>query len=106
MPAEMSQPATFCVGCGGTPHEPAPPGAYVDFRGRRYREPFRCLCCGKEICYKQFCWGRTCGYCDSGQCEKGIVVGPDFPADPRDAQLISETGHNRKDIIEAAEVVP
>ena len=43
---------------------------FVDFNGRRFRAPFRCLCCGKEIRLSQFCYGRLCGSCDAGACHR------------------------------------
>ena len=70
----MEVTTPFCTTCGGH-HEPDPP-SYMDFKGRRFRSPFHCLCCGKETCARQFAWGRTCGYCDSGQCVLGLVVKP------------------------------
>lgn len=41
----------------------------VDFEGYRFREPFRCMCCGKPVDMKQFAFGRTCGPCDLGACD-------------------------------------
>jgi hypothetical protein len=42
---------------------------YVDFKGWRFRAPFRCLCCGQVVSIEQFCYGRYCGICDSGKCQ-------------------------------------
>lgn len=86
----MSETAvTVCPGCFGE-HEPDPADAYVDFRGRRFRPPFPCLCCGKPTCARQFAWGRTCGFCDAGGCHSsGIHFGRQ---------------HGRRDILEAAEL--
>jgi hypothetical protein len=47
------------------------PDTFVDFNGRRYRAPFRCLCCGKQVSLAQFCFGRLCGSCDCGACQPG-----------------------------------
>lgn len=47
------------------------PTVFVDFGGRRYRPPFRCLCCGKQVSLAQFCYGRLCGPCDCGACQYG-----------------------------------
>lgn len=61
----------FCVHCCGQ-HEPDDDEALVTFEDRHYRKPFRCLCCGKEICGAQFVFGRACAYCDTGRCQNGI----------------------------------
>lgn len=58
----------FCPACGGT-HEEDPDDSYVDYEGYRFKKPFRCMCCGKEICARQFAWGRCCGPCDMGACQ-------------------------------------
>lgn len=58
----------FCLACGGK-HEPDPDDAWVIFRGYRFKKPFRCICCGKEICMRQFAFGRACGVCDMGGCD-------------------------------------
>ncbi len=60
----------FCLTCGGH-HEPDLEDSYVDFRGYRFRLPFRCMCCGKIICMRQFAYGRCCGPCDTGSCQTG-----------------------------------
>ena len=59
---------TYCLACGGE-HEPDPDSTYVDFRGYRFKKPFLCICCGKEICARQFAFGRACGSCDMGACQ-------------------------------------
>jgi len=59
---------TFCLTCGGE-HEPDSPDCWVDFRGYRFHPPFRCMCCGEEICARQFAFGRCCGACDVGACQ-------------------------------------
>lgn len=70
---------------------------FVDFKGKRFYPPFKCLCCGKDISVEQFCYGRTCGYCDCGRCNLGLVNGK---------EILFEIGHGRKDIFEDAENVP
>lgn len=70
-------------------------GLYVDFKGKRFYPPFKCLCCGKDVSVEQFCYGRTCGYYDCGKCEKGI----------NGKKIIYEKGHGRKDIFNEAEDV-
>lgn len=65
---------------------------WVDFRGKRYYAPFRCLCCGVKVSDEQFCYGRTCGYCDCGKCNKNLKKG----------EIVFEEGHGRKDIINSA----
>lgn len=47
------------------------PDTFVDWGGRRYRAPFCCLCCGRQIKLAQFCYGRLCGSCDVGACQPG-----------------------------------
>ena len=37
---------------------------------RKFYEPFKCFCCGKEISEKQFIFSTLCGYCDLGKCRK------------------------------------
>lgn len=59
----------FCIHCFAD-HEPNPPDSYVDFNRKRYIPPFKCMCCGKEICGQQFAFGRCCGICDTGACQK------------------------------------
>ena len=65
----IPNPAPYC--CGGL-HSADPPTTFVVFKGRVYRPPFVCLCCGKLICARQFAFGRACGYCDTGKCEKSL----------------------------------
>ena len=60
---------TWLPCCGGE-HEPDTPDMYIDFRGYRFRTPFLCICCGKEICARQFAFGRACGTCDTGACQQ------------------------------------
>lgn len=55
---------------------------FVDFNGRRFRAPFRCLCCGDEVSLAQFCFGRACGPCDCGACDSMNTA-----FDPRRAHL-------------------
>lgn len=55
----------FIEECGRAEQDPA---VFVDFGGRRYKPPFRCLCCGKPVSLAQFCYGRLCGPCDCGAC--------------------------------------
>ena len=68
MVIEKPGKAHFCQTCGGH-HEPDTEDSWVDFRGYRFRPPFRCMCCGKEICVRQFAYGRCCGSCDTGACQ-------------------------------------
>lgn len=63
----------FCLACGGE-HVPDPPDCWVDFRGYRFHPPFRCMCCGKEICARQFAFGRCCGACDIGACQTNNIA--------------------------------
>ena len=58
----------ICNHCLGD-HEPDTDDVFVEARGVRFTRPFRCICCGVEICGEQFAWGRMCGVCDSGTCE-------------------------------------
>jgi hypothetical protein len=44
------------------------PDVFVDFKGWRFRPPFRCMCCGTMISLEQFCFGRACALCDTGRC--------------------------------------
>lgn len=37
---------------------------------RKFYEPFKCFCCGKEISKKQFMFSTLCPYCDVGKCHK------------------------------------
>jgi hypothetical protein len=76
----------FCLTCGGGYHPPTaehplcsydggvhapfPSDAYFDFKGWRFKPPFHCMCCGKEICYQQWAYGRSCGTCDTGACTR------------------------------------
>ena len=60
----------ICLTCGGF-HEPDSSDCWVEFRGYRFHPPFKCMCCGKEICARQFAFGRCCGVCDTGACQSG-----------------------------------
>lgn len=42
---------------------------YLDYRGHRFRPPFLCMCCGKEVSQEQWAFGRTCALCDTGKCQ-------------------------------------
>jgi len=58
----------FCSACCGH-HEPDPPETTVVVGLRWvFTPPFRCICCGVEICARQFAWGLMCGPCDIGAC--------------------------------------
>ena len=70
--------------------------AFVDLRGRRFEEPFRCLCCDIEVSGGQFEGaGGFCDPCSRGQChgplhevtEKGV---------PYVVPIFWETGHGRE----------
>lgn len=54
--------------CGGD-HEPDTPDTWVKYDGWTFKPPFKCMCCGKDICARQFAWGRCCGVCDMGGCD-------------------------------------
>jgi len=60
----------FCSACGGH-HEPDSEDSWVEYEGYRFSPPFKCMCCGKEICARQFAYGRCCGPCDMGACQPG-----------------------------------
>lgn len=72
------------------------PDVYVDFKGWRFRAPFRCMCCGRMISLRQFCFGRACGGCDCGQCrghrpQRHLAYsGPRELIDPKDPYFITE----------------
>ena len=55
-------------------HRPDPPSSWVEFNGYRFHPPFKCMCCGKEICARQFAYGRACGICDMGACNPNNKV--------------------------------
>jgi len=55
------------MSCGGY-HKPDQQDTWVDYEGWRFHPPFKCMCCGKEICARQFAYGRCCGSCDIGAC--------------------------------------
>lgn len=63
---ELKKP--LCPTCLGH-HNADSDDSRVDFQGYRFRKPFRCICCGKEICMRQFAYGRACGPCDVGACD-------------------------------------
>ena len=54
---------------------PAADSDFVDFKGWRFRPPFRCMCCGVIVSLRQFCFGRTCGSCDLGHCRHHKLEG-------------------------------
>lgn len=94
---ETADAAPLCPGCMGH-HPPDPPDSYVDFRHRRFRPPFKCLCCGREICGRQFAFGRCCGRCDTGACQIGTR--PPGPNDPDATRrlgitVVYEDGHGK-----------
>ena len=61
----------MCIHCY-TEHEPDVPDSFVDWNNHRFKPPFHCLCCGKEICGRQFAFGRACAFCDTGECQKKV----------------------------------
>lgn len=61
----MSKLGEFIKACEEAEKDP---NVYVDFRGQRFTQPFKCLCCGRVTSLAQWCYGRTCGDCDSGAC--------------------------------------
>jgi hypothetical protein len=70
---------------------------FVDFKGWRFRAPFRCLCCGIVISVRQFCFGRDCATCDIGNCRhpnshcsQGCYSGPRELIDINAKYFISE----------------
>lgn len=63
-----SRDAPFCPMCGGH-HAPDLKDARIIFNGYSFKPPFRCICCGKEICGRQFAYGRCCAPCDMGACQ-------------------------------------
>ena len=73
-------------------------GKFLDYLGKRFYEPFPCMCCGKGISLQQFCFSTFCGYCDVGDCQKNIV------------DLIkygnSKSHNRRKEILAEAEDTP
>ena len=83
---------THCDLCGFE-HTPASESAFVEFRGRRYRAPFRCFCCAITICVRQFASSRTCGGCDIQQCRNGVTT----------LEWDDGHGHARENIIAFAE---
>lgn len=68
---------------------------YVDFKGWRFRAPFRCLCCGIEVDIRQFCYGRACPSCDCGHCHHSrydlLWSGPREIIDRNDRYFIKES---------------
>jgi hypothetical protein len=72
-----------------TEHEPDPSACVEEAGGQRFLRPFRCACCGAEVCARQFAYGKMCGPCDTGQCghpamQRGIVWIASHPAWERD----------------------
>lgn len=67
---------------------------YVDFKGWRFRAPFRCLCCGSMVSLRQFCFGRCCAPCDVGKCRHrrapGCYSGPRELINANDPYFIAE----------------
>ena len=76
----------FCPYCFGH-HEKDSNDSYVIWKGRKVMPPFRCLCCGKEICGRQFAFGGCCGACDVGACQLGNrVYSKEYEHEPFDAE--------------------
>lgn len=71
-----------------------PNDPYVDFKGWRFRAPFRCICCGQKVDIRQFCFGRACDICDTGKCKhrnngvRRCYSGPRELIDPEDKYFI------------------
>ncbi len=63
----------LCPTCGHY-HEPDSEDSWVDYEGYRFSPPFKCMCCGKEICMRQFAFSRCCGSCDVGACQLGSMA--------------------------------
>lgn len=67
---------------------------FVDFKGWRFRAPFRCMCCGAMVSIRQFCFGRSCAPCDTGRCRhvrrSGSFSGPRELIDAADRYFIPE----------------
>lgn len=66
---------------------------FVDYKGWRFRPPYRCMCCGVMISIRQFCFGRACGPCDCGQRRYvgyRVYSGPRELIDPKDPYFIEE----------------
>jgi hypothetical protein len=56
--------------CERFQHEELPADGHFDFKGYRFKAPFHCMCCGKEVCWKQWAYGRYCATCDTGICHR------------------------------------
>ena len=89
-----------CPGCLGYLHSPSPPDLHFDFKGWRFRAPFHCMCCGKEVCFRQWAFGRSCGACDTGICMRDnlhprshkVFCGPNTELiDPTEAEKFNFT---------------
>ena len=65
----MSNEEIILSCCGGS-HEPDTSDMELIYGDWVFSPPFKCMCCGKDICARQFAWGRTCGPCDMGACSR------------------------------------
>lgn len=56
----------------------APDDVYMDFKGWRFRAPFRCMKCGCLVTARQWAFSRSCGPCDCGSAPtgRGVFSGP------------------------------
>lgn len=76
---------------------------YFDYKGWRFRAPFRCMNCGIGIDYKQWAFGRCCGPCDCGHGPKPMLrpqmvfSGPRELINPDDPYFIHEDRFMPKD---------
>jgi len=59
---------------------------FVDFKGWRFKPPYRCLCCGVIVTLQQFCVGRTCGSCGTGKCNHFKIHQGTLYSGPREIQ--------------------
>ncbi len=62
---------------------------------RKFYEPFKCFCCGKEISKQQFSFSTLCPYCDLGKCQKGLFT----------PSGTGEKGHGKKDAWKKGKIV-
>ena len=69
----MSNEEIILSCCGGS-HEPDTSDMELIYGDWVFSPPFKCMCCGKDICARQFAWGRTCGPCDMGGCDPANQV--------------------------------